>query len=41
MMDFADQHLRGMKGERTFDHFPTEAEPDAAAAAKAAAPSSR
>jgi hypothetical protein len=41
MMDFADQHLRGMKVERTFDHFPTEAELDAAAAAKAASPSSR
>jgi hypothetical protein len=41
MMDFADKHLRGMKVGRTFDHFPTEAELDAAAAAKAASPSSR
>jgi hypothetical protein len=41
MMDFADKHLRGMKVERTFDHFPTEAELDAAAAAKAASPASR
>ena len=40
MMDFADKNLRGMKVERTFDHFPTEAELDAAAA-KAASPSSR
>jgi hypothetical protein len=39
MMDFADKHLRGMKVERTFDHFPTEAELDSAAAAKAASPS--
>jgi hypothetical protein len=41
MMDFADKNLRGMKVERTFDHFLTEAELDAAAAAKAASPSSR
>jgi hypothetical protein len=32
MMDFADKNLRGMKVERTFDHFPTEAELAAAAA---------
>jgi hypothetical protein len=31
LMDFADKNLRGMKLERTFDHFPAEAEPDAAA----------
>ena len=41
MMDFADKYLRGMKVDRTFDHFPTEAEIDAAAAARAAPPSSR
>jgi hypothetical protein len=41
MMDFANKNLRGMKVERTFDHFPTEAELDAAAAAKAASPSTR
>ncbi len=41
MMDFADKNLRGMKVERTFDHFPTEAELDTAAAAKAASPSFR
>lgn len=41
MMDFADKHLRGMKVGRTFDHFPTEAELDAAAAAKTASPSYR
>jgi hypothetical protein len=41
MMDFADKNLRGLKVERTFDHFLTEAELDAAAAAKAASPSSR
>jgi (4-O-methyl)-D-glucuronate---lignin esterase len=41
MMDFFDKYLRSMKVERTFDHFPTEAELDAAAAAKAAPPSSR
>jgi hypothetical protein len=41
MMDFADKNLRGMKVGRTFDHFPTEAELDAAAAARAASPSSR
>jgi hypothetical protein len=39
LMDFADKHLRGMKIERTFNHFPTEAELDAAAAAKPASPS--
>jgi hypothetical protein len=33
MMDFADQHLRGMKGSRTFDHFPSEEELDTAASA--------
>jgi hypothetical protein len=32
LMDFADKHLRGMKVERTFDRFPTEAELDAAGA---------
>lgn len=37
MLDFADKHLRGMKVERTFDHFPTEADLDAAAAARPAA----
>ena len=31
MMDFADKNLRGMKVGRTFDHFPTETELDAAA----------
>jgi hypothetical protein len=41
MMDFADKYLRGMIVERTFDHFPTEAELDAAAAARTASPSSR
>ena len=41
MMDFADKHLRGMNVERTFDHFPTEAELDAAAAARTASSSSR
>jgi hypothetical protein len=41
LMDFADQHLRGLKVERTFDHFPTEAELEAAAAARAATPSTR
>ena len=41
MMDFADKNLRGMKIGRTFDRFPTEAELDAAVAAKAASPSSR
>ena len=33
MMDFADRHLRGRKVDRTFDHFPTEAELEEAAAA--------
>jgi hypothetical protein len=33
MMDFADKHLLGRPVERTFDHFPSEAELDAAAAA--------
>jgi hypothetical protein len=33
LLDFADQHLRGIKVARTFDRFPTEAELDAAAAA--------
>jgi hypothetical protein len=32
LLDFADKHLRGMKVERTFDRFPTEAELDAAVA---------
>ena len=32
MLDFADEHLRGMSVERTFDRFPTEAELDAAIA---------
>jgi hypothetical protein len=41
LMDFADKNLRGMKVGRAFDHFPTEAELDAAAAAGAASPSSR
>jgi hypothetical protein len=36
LMDFADKHLRGMKVERTFGRFPTEAELDAAAAARTA-----
>jgi len=36
MMDFADKNLRGMKVDQTFDHFPTEAELDAAAAARPA-----
>lgn len=36
MLDFADQHLRGRKVDRTFDRIPTEAELDAAAAAAAA-----
>jgi hypothetical protein len=40
LMDFADKHLRGMKVGRAFDHFPTEAELDAAAA-RSASPSSR
>ena len=31
MMDFFDKHLRGKKVDRTFDHFPTEAELDTAA----------
>ncbi len=38
LMDFADQNLRGMKVARTFDHFPTEAELDAAAARAASPP---
>lgn len=33
MMDFADQHLRGMKVDRRFDRFPTDAELDAIRAA--------
>jgi hypothetical protein len=37
LMDFADKNLRGMMVERTFDHFPTEAELDAAAARPAPA----
>jgi hypothetical protein len=41
IMDFADKNLRGMKVDLTFEHFPTEAELDAAAAAKAAASSSQ
>ncbi len=32
LMDFADKNLRGLKIDRTFDHFPTAAELDAAAA---------
>ena len=39
MMDFADQHLRGIKGGRTFEHFPSERELDAAATRPAAPPS--
>ena len=39
LLDFADQHLLGKKGDRRFDRFPTEAELDtAAAAARAARP---
>jgi len=38
MMDFADQHLRGRKVDRTFDHFPSEAELNAAAAKAASRP---
>ncbi len=30
LMDFADKNLRGMKVERTFDHFPADGEPEAA-----------
>ncbi|MGA2787932.1 MAG: hypothetical protein ABSF60_10425 [Verrucomicrobiota bacterium] len=41
MMDFADRYLSGMKVGRTFDQFPTEAELDAAVAAKAASPPSQ
>jgi len=33
LLDFADKHLRGLKVDRTFGQFPTEAELDAAAAA--------
>lgn len=29
LMDFADEHLRGMKVDRTFDHFPSDADLDA------------
>jgi hypothetical protein len=29
LMDFADKYLRGMKVDRTFDHFPSEADLDA------------
>jgi hypothetical protein len=39
IMDFADKHLRGMNVDRTFNHFPTETELDAAAAAAKAASS--
>jgi hypothetical protein len=35
LLDFADQHLRGLPVERRFDRFPTEAELDAAAARQA------
>jgi hypothetical protein len=35
MMDFFDKNLRGKKIDRTFDHFPTEQELDAAAASAA------
>lgn len=38
LLDFADKHLRGMKVERTFDRFPTEAELDAAAVPARPAP---
>lgn len=38
MMDFADKYLRGMKVERTFDRFPTEAELDAALKGVGSAP---
>jgi hypothetical protein len=37
LLDFADKHLRGMKVDRSFDRFPTDAELDAAAAAANAA----
>jgi hypothetical protein len=37
LLDFADKHLRGLKVDRPFDRFPTEAELDAAAAAPAGA----
>lgn len=40
LLDFADKHLRGLKVDRTFDRFPTEAELDAAAASAAAESSS-
>ena len=33
MMDFFDKHLRGRQIDRTFDHFPSEGELDAAASA--------
>jgi hypothetical protein len=33
LLDFADKHLRGLPVNRRFDHFPSEAELDAAAAA--------
>jgi len=36
MLDFADKYLLGKKVDRTFDHFPTEAELDAAAPIRAA-----
>ncbi len=39
LMDFADKYLRGMKVERAFDRFPTQAELDAAL--KNASPASR
>jgi dienelactone hydrolase len=35
MMDFFDKYSRGMKVDRTFDHFLTDAETDAARSAKA------
>jgi hypothetical protein len=37
MMDFADKNLRGLKVDRTFDHFLTEADLNAQAAARPAA----
>jgi hypothetical protein len=37
MMDYFDHHLRGMKTDRRFDRFPSEAELDAALAAARAA----
>jgi len=33
MMDFFDKYFRGMKADKTFDHFLTDAERDAATSA--------